>query len=495
MQGRGLRRTAPRIRSLARVRPATGAIVVFVAAAAVLMLEIIALRLMAPYVGVSLNTYTGIIGTVLAGIAAGAWTGGRAADMVEPRKLLGPQLIIGGLLAMASAPLVRTLGDHVHSGSLHAIVALSATTVFLPAFVLSGVTPVVVKMQLHTLDATGRIVGRISAFGTAGALVGTFGTGFFLAARVPTRTIVFGIGLVLVGLGALLCWRLLRRVSPVAAAMVFVAAAAAGAGAMQVHGPCKVESGYFCIRVVSDGPTRVLMLDDVAHSLVDPRNPRFLAFGYAQVVAGVMDNVAAPGQPMNVLHIGGGAFTMPRYVAATRPGSTSKVIEIDPAVVDTARKDFGLRTGPRLRAVVGDARLVARKERPASYDLVIGDAFSGRSVPWHLTTREFLEEVEGLLRPHGAYAMNLIDGGLRFARAEAATMGLVFPDVAVLQVPGTHNVVLVGSNTRIDSAALATHTKRRGIATVPLTGLALQRFIGDAQSLRDDFAPVDQLLR
>ena len=172
---------------VARMRPAAGLVVVFLAAAAVLMLEILAARMLAPYVGVSLNTYTGIIGVVLAGIAAGTWAFGQLVDRYDPRLLLGPLLIVGGILAMASGPLVNFFGEHVHSDSLKAIIALSGVTFFLPAFVLSGVTPVVVKQQLQSLTATGATVGRFSGAGTLGALVGTFGTGFFLTSRVTSR--------------------------------------------------------------------------------------------------------------------------------------------------------------------------------------------------------------------------------------------------------------------------------------------------------------------
>jgi hypothetical protein len=193
------------------VPAAAAALIVFLAAAAVLVLEILAARLMAPYVGVSLNTYTGIIGTALAGIAAGAWMGGRAVDRIAPRRLLGPILIVGGLLALSTAPLVTLLGEHVNGRSMEAIIALSGPTVFLPAFVLSTVTPIVVKMQLHDLSATGRVVGRMSAFATAGALVGTYGTGFVLAARFPNRTIIACIGAILIVLGLAVWGRLTRR--------------------------------------------------------------------------------------------------------------------------------------------------------------------------------------------------------------------------------------------------------------------------------------------
>ena len=480
------------------MRPAAAAIVVFLAAGAVLLLEILAVRLVAPYVGVSLNTYTGIIGTVLGGISAGAWIGGWTADRMEPRKLLGPLLIVGGVLALVTAPLTTALGEDVQSDSLKAIVALSAATVFLPAFVLSAVHPIVVKMQLQNLNVTGSVVGRLSAFATAGALVGTFGTGFFLTAHFPTRAILAGVGAILIVTGAILWWRLTRRVQPAAALALSLAAVGAGAATASVHGPCKVESAYACIQVVSQGDGRILMLDDLAHSYVNLRDPKDLVFSYSQVMAAVVDTLREPGTPLTVLHIGGGAFTLPRYFAATRPGSMNTVMEIDPAVVDTAREDFGVRSNPSLRIEEADARLLVGKEPAQSYDFIIGDAFSGHSVPWQLTTREFLEETDRLLRPSGAYLMNMIDSRQRFVRAEAATMRMVFPHVVLFSPLDSQNHVLVGSRVPIDEAAVLDRMRALGYPTAfvkPYGEDDLDRLIGDARFLEDDFAPVDQLLR
>ncbi len=480
-----------------RLPPPAAAFVVFTAAAAVLVLEILAARLMAPYVGVSLNTYTGIIGTVLAGIAAGTWAGGRAADALPPRQLLGPVLAVGGVLALASPPLMTVLGKQVQGSSLIAIVALSGATVFLPAFVLSAVTPIVVKMQLHDLSTTGRVVGRLSAWATAGALVGTYGTGFVLSAHLHTRVIVSGIGVLLIVVGGIAWWRLARGIAPIAAALVLVLAIGAAAAGASVKGPCRVESAYFCIRVLSGPPgtpDRLLMLDNLAHSWVDLRNPRELGLAYVRVLASAVDAIAPSGEPVATLHIGGGAFTLPRYIDSTRPGSSNTVIEIDPAVVDTAKTDFGLRETPSIDARVGDARVLARDERPGSFDFVIGDAFSGRSVPWHLTTREFLEELRGLLRPGGVYLMNVIDPQFEFARAEAKTLRQVFRHVALLRMPGATNYILVASNRAFDAGAIAGRAGERDTPVVAVTGDALDRLIGAAEVLDDDFAPVDQLL-
>ena len=479
------------------MRPAAAATVVFLAAAAVLVMEILTARLMAPYLGVSLDTYTGIIGTVLAGISAGSWLGGRAADRYSPRLLLGPILVLGGFLALLSPTLVNVLGPHVQNGGIKAIVGLAGCTVFLPALVLSAVTPVVVKLQLTDLQETGTIVGRLSAFATAGALVGTFGTGFFLVSRLPTRIIVAGTGALLMVLGVLAAGWLRRGLGVSTVAVIGVAAIGAGAAALAVTGPCKSESAYFCIRVIDDPPGtsgRLLVLDNVWHSHVDLEDPKQLVFSYATVSVAAIDAIAPGDEPVSALQIGGGGFTMPRYLEATRPGSRIDVLELDQAVVDTARSDLGLRTGRNLRVDVGDARLLVREKAARSYDFILGDAFASRSVPWHLTTREFLTAVDKLLRPGGAYVMNLIDSGdRRFLRAELATMLEVFESVTMLPVP--NNYVLVGSSEPLDSRRVARLLSKKGIVLAPVEGAELLRLVGDATPLRDDFAPVDQLLR
>ena len=160
-------------------------LIVFCASAAVLVLEILAARLLAPYVGVTLETYTGIIGTVLAGIALGAWYGGRLADRFEPRRLLGPMLLLGGVLALVIVPVTTLLGAaRTATGAGGGPVVIGLLTMagfFAPAAVLSAVTPTVVKVQLRDLAVTGRVVGQLSAIGTTGAIFGTFVTGFILA--------------------------------------------------------------------------------------------------------------------------------------------------------------------------------------------------------------------------------------------------------------------------------------------------------------------------
>ena len=138
--------------------PLAAGALVFFTSASVLVLEILAGRILAPYVGVTLQTFTGIIGTVLAGIALGSWLGGRAADRGDPSRLLAPLLIGGGLLVVITPTVVTVLGPSLSGENPAQIVSLAFVGFFLPAAVLSAVPPTVAKIQLQSLDETGTIV-------------------------------------------------------------------------------------------------------------------------------------------------------------------------------------------------------------------------------------------------------------------------------------------------------------------------------------------------
>jgi spermidine synthase len=192
---------------------------------------------------------------------------------------------------------------------------------------------------------------------------------------------------------------------------------------------------------------------------------------------------------------------MPRYLATTRPGTRSTVLELDPALVELGRRRLALETGPDLQVRVGDARQTIRDEPQEAFDVVVGDAFSGLTVPWHLTTVEMVRAIRDRLGPRGLYLLNVIDRPpLAFGRAEAATLREVFPHVALIATPlmarrldgGNH--VFVASREPIDAAALQVAVAAGGGSEVVLTGAALETWIDGAASLRDDFAPVDQLL-
>lgn len=475
----------------------------FVTSAAVLVLEILAARILGPYVGDTLQTYTGIIGTILAGIALGTWMGGRLADEREPRRLLGPQLLLGGLLALLILPITAVLGPAFAGRSVVAVLVLSVAGFLLPAAVLSAVTPTVIKIQLSSLADTGKVVGQLSALGTAGAILGTFATGFVLIAAFPTRPIILGVALLLVLGGSAMWWWLggERYRTP---ALPIAAAALAGLLSAAAPVPCELESAYYCAQVIEDPDReggRLLLLDSLRHSYVDIDDPTHLEFAYTRALRDVTDAHDPSDRPLRALHIGGGGFTLPAHLAATRPDSDNVVIEVDPALVSLARERLALRGDPDVEVVVGDARL----EVPAldGFDVAIGDAFGGLAVPWHLTTVEFVEQVAAGLRPGGVYAVNTIDHPpLAFARAHAATLAEVFEHTAVIapaeRLSGAQggNFVLVASD---DALSLAELDERlaswdSGERWEVISGAQVDEWVGDAPVLTDDYAPVDQLL-
>lgn len=485
-----------------RLDPIAAGAIVFICSAAVLMLEILAGRILAPYVGISLETYTAIIGTVLAGIAAGAWIGGLAADRIDPHRLVGPVIAIGGVLAFVTVPIIRFLGDSAGGGGAGASITLAFSAFFLPAVLLSAVTPMVVKLELHDLGNTGGIVGRLSGISTVGALVGTFVTGFVLVATTPTRTIIDVIGVVLVVLGIALTLWLSRRDTGVVVVVAVLAVGGFALGEVSTE-PCQVESAYYCLRVDHDplrSTGRILWLDDLRHSYVDLADPTVLEFDYTRSLSDAVDAAFPAVLAVDALHVGGGGFTFPRYLAATRPGTQSTVLEIDPAVRELAEERLGLRTSPALRVRIGDARLGIREQADDSRDLVVGDAFGSLSVPWHLTTREFVEEIDRVLRPDGVYVQNLIDyPSFQFARSQLATLRERFDYVAAIahssfdSPEAGGNVVLIATNRAIDRDRLRQRAAEHGDTLHD--GAALDRFIGSAPVITDDFAPVDQWLR
>lgn len=468
--------------------------------AAVLVLEILAGRLLAPYVGVSLETYTAIIGTVLAGIAVGAACGGWAADRIDPRRLVPILLGFGGVLGIASIPLVRVLGGDAGGspGGLRAVVL--AGFGFIPAAaVLSAVPPAVVKLQLRDLAVTGRTVGRLSAWSTGGAITGTFLAGFVLVAYAAVTTLIVTVGLLLVAAGVAMWWTggRHRDAATLSVPSVLVLALLGVAG---IDSACEVQTGYYCVAIEVDPDRangRVLVLDDLRHSYVDLDDPAHLEFWYVRRIADAID-VFAPAGPVSVVSIGGGGLTVPRWLRATRPGSEQVVFEIDPDLVDVVTERLGFVPGADIRVVTRDGRLAMRDLPDDSADVVVGDAFGSRAVPWHLATEEFVADVARVLRPGGLYVVNLVDEPAeRFLRAEAATVARVLPYVAIVRGPNllrgvAGNAVLVASDQPLDVAAW---DQRRTIQDDPgALVVDVASYVRGALVLTDDFAPVDQLL-
>ena len=488
----------PSVESRAGSLPhALAAALVFVASGSVLVLEILAVRLLAPYVGLTLETTTSIIGAVLAGIAAGAALGGRIADHVNPRWLAVGLLIGGGLLVLVTVPIVRALGPSASEGGTAAAVGVTFAALVPVAAVLSGISPTIARLQLRDLRSSGTIVGRLSAWATAGALTGTFGTGFVLVPLLPVSTSVLAIGIMLIVVGFALgaYTGVFHRRTGAATVSLTVALALL---TLAQHSPCQAETAYNCVQVETfpqQPAVKVLLLDRGYNSDVDPSDPSYLGFSYERWLSEAIAGLGRPGTPLDGVFVGGGGFTMSRWLQATRSGSRSNTLEVDGGLVQFDRQHLGLLTSPDLRATVGDARVTMRREPTASANVIVGDAFSNRTVPWQLMTTQWLHEVQRVLRPGGLYALNMIDlRPLALLRAEAATLLAEFTHVRMTTVAGENglpaggNEVLLASNRPLPPQ----HGAPADEGSVYDRAAIVSLVHGDAP-LRDDYAPVDQL--
>ena len=257
----------------------------------------------------------------------------------------------------------------------------------------------------------------------------------------------------------------------------------------------------------------LLFIDGVPQSGVDLTDPGYLEFEYIRRIGHVADLAFAAGEPLRVLHLGGGALTLPRYLQHTRPGSRQLVAEIDDELTSLIRSHLPLPAGHRIRVRAADARAVAESVREGSYDLVIADVFAGAVTPAHLTTAEFAAATARALRPGGVYAVNVaagpassVDlassgaaprGGLDGARSAVATLRSVYKETcmiaeaSVLRGRRRGNLVIFGSDQPLPEAALGRATASDPFPARLVTGPDLGRFASGAPLVTDATAAVN----
>lgn len=532
-------------------------LLVFLASMFIMTLELTAARLVAQYLGVSLYTWTSVIGVVLAGITLGNFVGGQLADLYPPRRTLPVLFLLSSVLALSVLFLVDWMGSWSRPEWLSwpLWILRNITLVFLlPSTLLGTISPVAAKMALAARSRIGATVGSLYAAGAAGSIVGTFLTGYLLIDLFGSKTIVSLVAVGLAMLGTLLAVG--QRVAPgmFLCGWILLAALASGLAVGPwpwseqwghflglrfdtSHLLYQDESSYFAIEIYEAeelDDTRVLALDHLVHSYVAMDDPTRLEYAYETVYAAVTARVApltCPGdgsydaaacrgaQALRAFFIGGGGYTFPRWLERHYPAADIDVAEIDPAVTEAAHRALALPRPPetRIRTANMDARNFVRDrlrgaDGAESYDLVYGDAFNDLGVPFHLTTLGFNEGVARLLRPHGVYMINVIDiyrpGYGRFLGAFVNTLRETFSHVYVFsgEPEGVSDerdtFTVVAAKGPLDLAEL-------GAAGEPMPQGSLFAWIeagrvggqmetvlerGGGLVLTDDHAPVDNLL-
>jgi spermidine synthase len=244
----------------------------------------------------------------------------------------------------------------------------------------------------------------------------------------------------------------------------------------------------------------MLLVDGIPQSHVDLDDPRHLELEYMRRLGHLIDLAAPDGEPLRVLHLGGGGLTLARYVAATRPGSPQLAVESSAEIAGLVRQRLPLdrRRGPgtgRIRVRIADARAVVEQLSARSFDVCVCDAFDGPRTPAHLTSVEFTAATARVLTARGVYAVNVGDGPpLTHVRARAATVRAVFPHVcviaeaAVLRGRRFGNLVIVGATHELPVAGLTRRAAGDPFPARVVAGEALDRFIAGAKPITDALA-------
>ncbi len=481
---------------------------VFLSSTCIMVIEFVAGRLIAPRVGVSIHTWTAIIGVILAGISLGNYIGGRLADRRASPGLLGSILALASLSSLA----ILWLNNDLHEFELPVnlpfmvwVLVYVAGVFVLPSTLLGCISPIVVKLSLTNIQRTGSTVGRIYAWSSVGSIVGTFATGFWLIATLGTKATILLVSCLLMVLAV---WFLTdgpwRHVLPRAGLVLGLLGTGTGllhwGGFLQPE--CLLETNYYCIKVnetTIEGRTiHELLLDRLVHSYSDIDDPTYLVYGYERTYVGAIGQLVARNPDLDALFIGGGGYTFPRYLEATLPESHLVVVEIDPEVTQAAHRWLGLDADTRIETHNLDARnFLARWCPPESFDVIFGDAFNDYSVPYHLTTLEFARLVDRALRDDGLYVANIVDGGPHghFFRAYVRTLQQAFryvtviPSVSDWREAVRTTFVVVASQRPHDLSNLLTDY-------VPLSEEGLRSYLElePPLILTDDHAPVGNLM-
>jgi spermidine synthase len=496
-------------------------LITFVASFCTLVIEIVAGRILAPFVGVSIYTWTSIIGVILAGISIGAYIGGKLADRFPSRKTLSILLLLSGFTALTIVPLTNIVASYKFPLSLMMrIFVVTSIIFFVPSCILGTISPVVVRLALKNLEGAGGVVGKIYAFSTLGAIIGTYVTGFFLISFMGTRNIVFVVGLILL-ISAFFVGTIFRRRTSEA---IFVLALIPTLiysykylYRLDLRQDVYLfrESDYYTIKLCksksSDGKTdlEALVLDNLIHSYVCKENPLHIEYEYERIYADVLKWKYRRNDRFKTLTIGGGGYTFPRYMEVYYPNAQIDVVEIDPEVTKVVYEHLGLPKETRIKTYNTDGRWYVMN-CSEKYDIVFLDAYNDLTVPYHLTTREFLSEIKEIMTEDGILLSNIIDNFQKgeFLPSYIRTLKSVFGEdrVFLLSVsPNFENLristfIVIATKGKLDIKAfdryVTSHRLKGRAVTVVVPENLVGRMLRDRRTLTitDDYAPIDNLI-
>jgi predicted membrane-bound spermidine synthase len=499
-------------------------LVAFVTGAIVMSFEMLGSRYLNPYFGSGIYTWAALISTVLTALTAGYFVGGWLADRTASPAVLAMTVLAASAYILAlpgfsDAILDYVLADidDVRTGSLIASFAI----LFVPVSLLGIFSPFAIRLMLRSPLRSGTVSGTVYGVSTAGSIIGTLGTTFFLIPLIGTKAITHSLGAagLVCGLLLLALPFLERRRPPIVAliaGLIVLASLVASppighaeslfdeeVRAAMLKRPdgriAHIESGYNDIFINKRRGELTMSFQlkgwDYTESVTNLHDPDDLPLRYSQVMTIA---TVYPAELNKVLMIGLGGGSISTYLGRFMPDVTIDTLEIDRRVIETAKKYFGLRESPRVRYLDGDGRVFLNRNKEL-YDLIILDAYHGGYVPFHLLTKEFYTLVMSRLTPGGAAAFNVHDG-TKLYHSTVKTLGEVFPTLDIYPSGLGEAIVVVSPEAGYDKEALssrATSMQEKHNFRFPLPQMLARRMknpMAEAAAgvlITDDFAPVN----
>ncbi|MBS3925999.1 MAG: fused MFS/spermidine synthase [Nitrosarchaeum sp.] len=487
-------------------------LIAFGSGAAVMAMELIISRILTPVFGSSTYTWGSLIGLVLTGLSLGYFLGGRIADK-DPKFKKICAIIFSAGLYIVFIPFIApgVLGFTLTALPQNQFSSLFATfiLVFFPTTLLGFVSPYVIKLGTEALHKVGNISGTLYSISTAGSIFGTFLTIFVLIPTMDVRTVLFGVGVVLM-IMSLLGLKTTPKIITVAVIIIlFTPSSSLVTGFMPHIGTLVIEkeTPYSHLDVVDSDNTRTMYLNGLRHSQMDKDNPNDLLLTYSKYFH--LGQLFNP-QLEKILFVGGGGFSGPKNFLETYPDSLIDVVEIDPDVIEAAKTYFFLKDNPRLKIFNEDARTFLM-DSDKKYDLIILDAYAADYVPFHLLTQEYFQILNDHLEPGGVVVSNLI-GSLEgdtsdLPRSVYKTMKNSFPTVYVfttneVRIGNIQNLIFVATQDkvqfdRIDLESLSYQNKANNLLS-DINYLENYYPSGmrtdNVSILTDDFSPVEIMI-
>lgn len=477
-------------------------ITVFICGALGMILELVAARILSPYVGSSNLIWTIIIGVMLTSMSLGYWVGGKKADKNPSTNQLSILLLVGAVIT-SFIPLLETLfvkNLTLISENLVMIAFLAAAVLFgLPSFVLATVSPFAVKLRDKQYENVGEISGSTSSLSTIGSIVGTFLAGFLFIPFFGIRYIILGVTLLLLILSFALFEKKEKKYFAfiLAITLICIGIQVLGKITFDKQNPDilqDVDSEYSRIWVkevkANDTSYKTLQVDTGLESYIEKETGKMGAkyLYYYDLPEYYLKNATS------TLMIGGAAYTYPTHYLSKYQDKTIDVVEIDAKMTEIAEEQFGLnRDNNRLHIYHQDGRSFLNTT-DNQYDVILIDAFKGENAPFELTTYEAMQHVKDCLNENGMVITNVISSlsgkEADFILYEYSTYQAVFDDVKVFKVhpeageETVQNLILVGikGNKQLDETKYEEYT--------PLLETEIKDFTSDKGISTDHYAPI-----